>query len=141
MSIDVNRLGPSAQRQILQKLTGQKKESKYHSTPAQRMMPNGKIRTFSSQKEARRYDELRAAMRAGVIRDLRIQPSFTLQESYVTPDGDLVRAIKYVADFSYIACTEPEKYVVEDVKGVRTEGYKLKWKMMQDKLGISVKEV
>ena len=100
MGIDVNRLGPAAQRQALAKLIG-KKKSKYNSKKAVRVMPNGKQRTFASQREARRYDTLSALLKAGAIRDLRLQQTFTLQESYVTAEGEAVRAITYKADFTY----------------------------------------
>lgn len=55
---------------------------------------------FDSQKEARRFIELRSLLKAGKIRNLKLQPQFTLQESYVTPEGERVRAVRYVADFS-----------------------------------------
>lgn len=62
-------------------------------------MPNGKKRTFDSQKEATRYDELALLLRAGKITDLRLQPEFTLQEAFVDSTGEAYRAIKYKADF------------------------------------------
>ena len=120
-------------------------QSKYHNRKAVRMMPNGTQRTFDSQKEARRYDELSALLRAGKIRDLRLQPAFTLQESYVTAEGETVRAITYKADFSYLvpvtegADTRFER-VIEDAKGARTETYKLKRKMMAER-GWTVREI
>ena len=36
--------------------------------------------TFDSQKEAARYDQLMLRLCAGEIRDLKLQPEFTLQE-------------------------------------------------------------
>lgn len=102
MRIDIARLGPDAQRQILQKvLVIKPQDSKYHNRKAVRLMPNGKLRRFDSQKEARRYDQLAARLRAGEIRDLRLQQTFTLQEAYVSSSGDAVRAITYKADFTY----------------------------------------
>lgn len=142
MRIDVTRLSPAAQKQLLGKVLA---ENKYHNRKAVRMMPNGKRRTFHSQKEARRYDELSALLRAGKIRDLRLQPTFTLQESYVTAEGETVRAITYKADFSYLvpvtegADTRFER-VIEDAKGARTETYKLKRKMMAER-GWTVREI
>ena len=83
--------------------------------------------TFDSQKEAARYDQLMLLLCAGEIRDLKLQPEFTLQEAFTTPLGERVRAIKYRADFSYERPTEPDCTgavhwlpVVEDVKGFRT---------------------
>lgn len=144
MRIDVTRLSPTAQKQLLGKVLAEQ-ESKYHNRKAVRMMPNGTQRTFDSQKEARRYDELAALLRAGKIRDLRLQPTFTLQESYVTAEGETMRAITYKADFSYLvpvtegAGTRLER-VIEDAKGDRTEVYKLKRKMMAER-GWTVREI
>jgi len=131
---DLKKLGANAQRQILRKLGAQAKESKYHSAKAKR----GNI-TYDSQREARRFDYLMLLFTAGKIRDLKLQPQFTLQESYMTTAGNRVRAIRYVADFSYR--TEDGETVVEDAKGVRTREYALKKKMMQERFGIDVQEV
>ena len=79
-------------------------------------------------------------LKAGLIRDLRLQPQFTLQESYKTHDGKRVRAIRYVADFSY---TREGTLVVEDVKSkaTKTAQYQMKRKMMMNRFGIEVEEV
>lgn len=129
MGIDINRLGPAAQKQALAKLLEQKaeKQSKYHNEKATRTMPNGEIRTFDSLREARRYDHLRMLYEAGAIQDLRLQQTFTLQEGYVAADGETVRPITYKADFVYV---QNGKTVIEDVKGVRTDKYRMKYKMM-----------
>lgn len=133
---DLARLGPAAQRQILAKLGQQQKEkSKYHAVKDSR----GEIK-FDSKKEARRYDELMLRLRAGRIKNLKLQPQFTLQESYLTPDGKRVRAIRYVADFSYFDF-DLDRDVVEDTKGVRTDTYKLKRKLMLEHFGIEIHEV
>lgn len=128
-------------------------KNKYHAKKAVRVLPNGEEHVFDSQREAKRYDELVLMLQAGKIRDLRLQPQFTLQESYITANGDRVRAIRYVADFAY-DFWEPHKYidsvltggwnvVVEDVKSraTATPQYKMKKKMLQDKFGITVIEV
>ena len=103
-----------------------------------------------SKKEARRYDELMAMLRAGQIRDLKLQPQFTIQEAYTTPEGQRVRAIRYQADFSYKRPTEPDctgevhwLRVVEDVKSraTKTRVYEIKKKLMREKLGIEIQEV
>lgn len=122
-----------------------KKASKYHSTPAER----GELR-FDSQKEARRYDELALLLAAEKIRDLKLQPEYTLQEAYTTLEGVRVRAIRYRADFSYERATEPDccgevhwLRVVEDVKSeaTKTRVYAIKRKLMRERLGIDVREV
>lgn len=142
---DLSRLGPKAQAQVMQKLGAKQrqKESKYH---AERTTVRGI--SFDSKKEADRYAELMQLLKAGKIRKLKIQQDFTLQEGYTTPDGERVRPIKYRADFTYERATAPDATgtvhwlpEVEDVKGVRTEKYKLKKKMMLDRFGIAIKEV
>lgn len=101
--------------------------------------------TFDSQKEAARYDALMLLLAAGEIRDLKLQPEFTLQEAFTTPDGERVRAVRYRADFSYRrrvkegADTRWER-VVEDVKGFRTKDYELKRKLMLG-MGVTVTEL
>lgn len=152
MSVDISRLGPSAQRQIYQKLTAQGKKaqttSKYHAEKTQRIMPNGSIRTFDSLREAKRYDELALLLQAGAIRNLRLQQNFTLVEGYITAEGETVRPMIYKADFAYERPTEPDVTgtvhwlnVVEDAKGVRTDTYKMKKKLMLEKYGITILEV
>ena len=139
MGIDPRMLGEAAQRQILAKLQGKPyKPQKYHNEKEQRVMPNGTVRTFDSIREAKRYDELALMLKAGQIKGLRIQQSFTMQEGYVTADGETVRPIVYKADFVY---WKDGERIVEDAKGVRTEEYKLKRKLMLERFGISVEEV
>ena len=96
---------------------------------------------FDSKKEAKRYEELMLMLEAGLIRDLKLQPQFTLQEAYTTPDGVRIRSIIYKADFSYVKGSEK---VVEDVKSDFTrknKTYRMKNKMMAEKLGIIIQEV
>lgn len=87
--------------------------------------------TFDSRKEGRRYRELRLLEKAGVIKDLSLQPHFLLQEAY-SKNGKAVRKIEYIADFSYYDL-EKDKFVVEDVKGVKTDVYRLKKKIFEFK--------
>lgn len=154
MNIDINRLSPAAQAQIARKLGQQIQEAerrqKYNAQPDTR----GDIR-FDSRKEARRYDDLMLLLKAGKIRDLKLQPQFTLQEAYTTPDGKRVRAIRYQADFSYKKmplywehyeeqCPDDSWYtVVEDVKSkaTKTRVYAIKKKLMQERFGIEITEI
>ena len=116
---------------------GSQGNAKYHNAPTER----AGIR-FDGRKEARRYDELMVMLRAGIISDLRLQPQFTLQESYVTETGERIRAIRYTADFSYIREVSGEK-IVEDVKSgpTRTKEYLRNRKFMRSMYGIDVREV
>lgn len=123
-----------------------KKERKFHNRPTERIMPNGDVRTFDSAREASRYDELMLLLRAGEIRELKIQPQFTLKESFITPEGDLSGKVVYIADFSYEAREKDDawRFVVEDVKSERTrknKDYRIKVKLMQESRGITVQEV
>ena len=166
MGIDINRLSLAALKQIAEKMMRSPQSApqtaplasrganggKYHNQPAMR----GSIR-FDSQKEARRYDELMLMLKAGEIRELKLQPQFTLQEAYTTPEGNRVRAIRYQADFSYLgrdrkAEEEAEMLgfpcktwalVVEDVKSAvtKTRVYEIKKKLMRERFGIEITEV
>lgn len=151
---DLTRLGPEAQRQVLKKLTdaGSAKAGKYHNQPDSR----GNLR-FDSRKEARRYDELMLRIKAGQIRDLRLQVDFTLQEAFTDTDGKRVRALRYRADFTdWERDAEEEsraaaagwscdswRYVVEDVKSeaTRTHQYETKKKLLKERFGLTIREV
>ena len=89
--------------------------------------------TFDSKKESARYAELKLLARSGLIQNLRLQVPFEL-----IPKQDGERAVKYIADFVY---TENGETVVEDVKGVRTDVYRLKKKLMLKVHGLRIKEV
>lgn len=141
---ELARLGPEARKQIAQYM-GEVKTGKYRNRKTQ---VDGI--TFDSQKEARRFIDLKFLLKAGRIRNLKLQPQFTIQESYITPAGERVRALRYVADFSYERPTDPDQNgyihwikVVEDVKSqaTRTEKYKIKKKLMLERLGIAIEEV
>ena len=153
MGIDISRLGPGAQKQLLQKLKQQEKPSKYGNVKEQR----GAI-TFDSKKEAGRFDELMAMQKAGLIRNLKLQHEFTLQAAYTTAEGERIRAIRYLADFSYerlksarcvsggeTATDEFDAWVpvVEDVKSraTKTATYRMKRKLMQERFGLDVEEI
>lgn len=86
---------------------------------------------FDSKKEAMRYQELKLLQKAGVIKDLSLQPNFLLQEAY-RKNGRTVRKIEYIADFSYYDL-EKDKFMVEDVKGLKTDVYRLKKKIFEFK--------
>lgn len=110
-------------------------KSKYHNTET---VVDG-IR-FKSCKEAQRFIQLRILLHAGAIQDLRLQPQYTLQESYITETGQRIRAIRYTADFSYI---RDEKRIVEDVKSAptKTKEYQRNKKFMRSIHGIDIQEV
>ena len=95
---------------------------------------------FDSRKEAARYQELCFLEKQGIIRNLQRQVKFVLIPSQRGKDGKVVeRECSYYADFVY-TLKNGEK-IVEDVKGMKTEVYKLKRKMMRYFHGIEITEV
>lgn len=82
---------------------------------------------FDSKKEGNRYKELILLERAGEISNLELQPRFLLQDKF-KKNGRTFRKIEYVADFKYI---ENGKTIVEDVKGMQTDVFKLKHKIFE----------
>lgn len=86
---------------------------------------------FQSKKEANRYWELKLLERAKVIKNLRLQPKYVLQEKYVNGEGEKIRAMAYVADFEYVD-TITGLLTVEDVKGYNKDKvYLLKKKLFE----------
>lgn len=96
--------------------------SKYRNKKAQIDMY-----VFDSVRESQRYKELKLLERAGEISNLELQPRFLLQDSF-KKNGRTFRKIEYVADFKYI---ENGKTIVEDVKGMQTDVFKLKHKIFE----------
>lgn len=77
---------------------------------------------FDSQRELKRWQELKLLERAGKIQNLQRQVSFEL-----IPKIGGYRPIVYKADFVY---EENGKRVVEDSKGFRDRVYRLKARLM-----------
>ena len=102
---------------------------KYSKYNAKKTIVDG--HPFDSKREAERYCELKLFLKAGEIRDLVLQPRFLLQDKFKDKSGTTHRKIEYVADFMYI--DKCGKTIVEDVKGVLTDVYKLKKKMFLKK--------
>lgn len=98
--------------------------SKFHATKVK----DGNL-TFDSKREYNRYLELKLLERAGEIQDLTLQPEFELQPAF-DKDGKHYRKITYRADFRYY---DHGTIVVEDVKGYKTDVYKLKKKLFEYK--------
>lgn len=178
----MEQLPPKAREQIAQKMLKENKKrgttspalcatspcagearGKYGNKKAVRVLANGREFKFDSQKEARRFDELLVLLQAGKIKDLKLQPEFTLREAYTDPEGWHIRPLKYRADFSYMEqgpvpaglykknltseergfCAEQWRYVVEDVKSyaTKTRVYEMKKQMMLEKFKIRIREV
>ena len=105
------------------------KPSKYRSVKC-----NGK----DSKKEYRRGVHLKELQRQGLIKNLREQVPFILQEKFIDSSGNLERGIKYISDYVYFD-NEPEsrtfgKDIIEDVKSPITKkkpDYIIKRKMLK----------
>ena len=95
--------------------------------------------TFDSILEARRYVVLKSRLEAGTISDLRLQPHYTIMDGYKDLSGTYIRPVQYIADFSYI--NADGKRIVEDTKGVRTEAYVIKRKLVRDRFGVEIVEI
>lgn len=97
-------------------------KSKYHNKPTE---VDGK--RYDSRKEANRHSELVLAQKAGEIYGWAEQVPFLL------PGG-----VKYVADF--VILNKDGTFTVEDAKGMRTDVYKVKKRVMAA-MGIEIREV
>ena len=102
---------------------------------------NTKYNGYDSKREAKRATELKLLEKAGIISHLQEQVVYELIPSqYRIVNGKkkcVERAMKYIADFQYV---ENGETVVEDVKGFRTEVYKMKKKLMLFIHDIQIKE-
>lgn len=97
--------------------------------------------SFQSEREARRWCELKIEQRAGRIRDLQRQVRYPL-----SVNGHLICV--YISDFTY---HRGDALIVEDVKAkvitkreeraTRTELYRLKKKLVAAVYGITITEV
>lgn len=95
--------------------------------------PQGK---YASKREARVAHDLAALAERGVITDLKEQVPFVL----IPADGKL-RAIRYIADFTYY---DEDGLHVIDVKGgkaTKTGVYRLKRRLMRYVHGIDIWEL
>lgn len=115
--------------------------------------PSGEV--FDSQREAKRYLNLKLLEKSGAIRDLKRQVPFELiptqreenQEVYKRgkkkgqpKEGKILeKAVVYYADFTY-RDTKTGEFVVEDAKGIRTKEYIIKRKLMLYVHNIRIKE-
>ena len=89
---------------------------------------------FDSKLEAKRYGQLKILERAGIIRDLELQPEYELIPSF-RKNGKTWRRTVYKADFRYILA-DGDRIIIEDVKGsisVITDVFRLKQKLFEYK--------
>ena len=105
---------------------------------------NRKTKGFDSAKEWRRNQELEIMQRAGEISELNRQVPFVLMPSYTIADETTkqgfrtIREIRYIVDFTYRL--KNGKRIIEDVKGMQTEVFKIKRKLLERKIALGVIE-
>lgn len=117
----------------------EKKPSKYRSRKALYVDPvSGEEITFDSEKERDYYLLLKIREKKGEIYDLRRQVPIEIQKGFTDVRGNNYRPITYKADFVYLDKNSITHYI--DVKGFKTEGYKLKKKLLAYR-GIIIEEV
>lgn len=112
---------------------------------------NTVVGKYQSKKEHQRAGMLKLLQRQGLIKDLKEQVRFELIPSQrgmvqgvtkgklVMKEGVVERPVTYIADFTYTELKSGE-FVVEDVKGYRTEVYNIKRKLMLYIHNIKIKE-
>lgn len=124
--------------------------NKYHN---KKIILDGEV--FDSKREAVRYYELKLLEKSGAISGLKRQVTFELipvQREKSTKvykkgrkkgqpvEGKIIeKAVTYIADFVYVDNTTG-KTIVEDAKGMRTDKYIIKRKLMLYIHGIKVQE-
>ena len=92
---------------------------------------------FASTAEADRYEQLKIMQAAGQIEELECQVRYDVRISNVL-------ICFYLADFRYKVVDDLGRcvsVVVEDVKGMITDIYKLKRKMVQAAYGFTIQEI
>lgn len=94
---------------------------------------------FDSMGEYARWQDLKLMQRGGLISGLKRQVKFELIPKQKSKDGKNVQPVEYIADFRYYD-KRTGQWVTEDFKGMRTDVYKLKKKLMLWRYGIEIKE-
>lgn len=94
---------------------------------------------FDSKKEAEYYLILKDREKKGEIRYLKLQYPIEIQPAFTDRQGKKIRAITYKADF-YFYDRIRKSWRIIDVKGFKTDVYKLKKKLLLYK-GIEIEEV
>jgi len=99
---------------------------------------------FMSKKERDRYIVLKDREKHGLIKDLKLQVHYEITPSYEL-NGKKIQKSEYIADFVYMQKLDGDipmwKEVVEDVKGYKTQEYKLKKKWIGYRYHVEIKEI
>ena len=116
------------------------KKSKYKNRKAEYYDPELKETIkFDSEKERDYYLILKDRLKRGEIRHLNRQYKVEIQPAFTDSRGNKIRAITYKADFYFYDKTRKAWRII-DVKGFKTDVYKLKKKLLAYK-GIQIEEV
>lgn len=114
-------------------LAGKTRRGRFSVAPKADRTVDGIV--FASKTEAQRYAELRLMQRAGLIRDLELQPRFPLAVNGV-------HLGHYTADFRY-HCLRNSADIVEEVKSTATQRdreYRLRKNLAQALHGFTLLE-
>jgi len=91
---------------------------------------------FASDAEAQRYEQLKEMVEQGLIDRLELQPEYKLsiKNKHITT---------YRADFRYAILERGQikNVILEDVKGMITDVYVIKKKMVEAEYGIEINEI
>lgn len=116
------------------------RKSKYNNEKPEYYDPDLKqLIKFDSNKELEYYLILKDRAKRGEIRHLQRQYTIEIQPAFTDKQGNKIKAITYKADF-YFYDKILKAWRVIDVKGFKTEVYKLKKKLLAYK-GIYIEEV
>jgi len=110
-------------RELYEKLVGKSKTNKYHNI---KTIYDGIL--FDSKKESQIFARLKLMEKVCLIKDLELQVEYELLPKFEL-NGKTYRKTTYIADFRYFS-NEDNKIHIIDVKGVKTDIYKLKKKLM-----------
>lgn len=117
------------------------KRSKYNNRKPEYYDPELKeLITFDSVKEYEYYLILKDREKRGEIEELKRQYAFEIQPSFTSANGEKIQDINYIADFAFFDNVVGHwRYI--DVKGYKTDVYRLKRKLVMYKYGITIEEV
>lgn len=91
---------------------------------------------FASDAEAQRYEQLKEMMDQGLIDRLELQPEYkiSIKNKHITT---------YRGDFRYAVMERGQikNVILEDVKGMVTDVYVIKKKMVEAEYGIEINEI
>ena len=107
---------------------------------------NTKVNGYDSKRESKRANDLKLLQITGFVSELKEQVKYLLipaHYEYVNGKNKCIeRECSYKADFTYWRHFPDGSvdFIVEDVKGVKTEVYRIKKKLMLHVHGIKIKE-